>query len=394
MRLAAFILANLRPLLENWDDHARSAGVTLDRTALRNHAEQILREVARDMGTTQSPDEQRTKSEGDAPTVTGPTPASIHGTGRFDEGFDLNQLFGEYRALRATVMRQWGQALHPDSRIDPREIVRFNEAIDQAISESVERFTLKHGEAISTFMSTMSHELRSPLNAVIGFTEVVLKGMAGPLNPEQIRQLGMAKSGAYHLLSLINDVLDLSKLAAGQLGANAEAFDVTESVKRVIASVKAVADAKHLSLRCDISPELGDLVSDQRRVEQVLLNLLNNAVKFTDEGGVTLSVQPVADAISSTSALDRSAIRFQVTDTGIGIKPEDMWILFEPFRQVDNGRARHGEGTGLGLVISQRLAKFLGGEIVVESQWRNGSTFTFTLPLTQDGRESQDDPRA
>jgi signal transduction histidine kinase len=404
MSLAEFILSNLDPILSDWDDNARStvSPQNLDRAALRDHAEQILREVARDMGSLQSLQEQQSKSEGNAPPGTrGETPAQVHGTGRFEVGFDMEQLVGEYRALRATVMRQWVPSLCADGPHATQEIIRFNEAIDQAIMESIARFVVDYQDAIrarleaearwrgaeasdrlkSTFMATMSHELRTPLNSIIGFNDVVLKGMAGDVNPEQTRQLGMAKASALHLLALVNDVLDLSKLEAGQLEVQGETFDIRASVERVIASMRAAASAKRLSLRVDVAPELGEVASDRRRVEQILSNLLSNAVKFTDQGSVTVSVDTMAEFTSSTRTLGLPGIRFRVNDSGIGIKAEDMENLFKPFCQLDNGRARQDDGTGLGLVISQRLAALLGGEVTVESQWMKGSTFTFTMPF-------------
>ena len=233
----------------------------------------------------------------------------------------------------------------------------------------------------SAFLATMSHELRTPLNSIIGFTGILLQGLAGPLNPEQNKQLGMVRTSARHLLELINDVLDLSKIEAGQLELRATPFDLRASIERVIATVKPQTEAKGLMLTTVLPPELGAMLSDQRRVDQILLNLLNNAIKFTDQGQVTLTAEPVQDFHPVPGMQPQPAVRLSVTDTGIGIKPEDIHKLFQPFRQIDSGLTRQHEGTGLGLAICRRLTTLLGGEISAASEWSKGSTFTVILPL-------------
>ena len=223
----------------------------------------------------------------------------------------------------------------------------------------------------SAFLATMSHELRTPLNSMIGFTGVLLQRLPGPLNPEQAKQLGMVQGSARHLLALINDLLDLSKIEAGQLDVHAEPFDLRLSIERVVASLTPLAEQKGLTLRCVLPPNLGDMVSDPLRVEQILINLLNNGIKFTDHGSVTLTANLVEPGPS---------VRLRVTDTGIGIKPQDLPVLFEAFRQVDSSFTRQKDGSGLGLAISSRLAALLGGEISIASEWSKGSEFTVTLP--------------
>ena len=229
----------------------------------------------------------------------------------------------------------------------------------------------------SAFLATMSHELRTPLNSILGFTGILLQGLAGPLAPEQAKQLGMVRGSARHLLDLINDVLDISKIEAGQLEIRAEPVDLRAAVERAVAALRPTAEQKGLALTATLPDPLPVLVSDRRRIDQILLNLVNNAVKFTERGSVAVAVE----AGPAVTLRGGPAVRILVRDTGVGIRPADLATLFQPFRQLDVGLARAHEGTGLGLAICRRLAELLGGEIRAESTFGVGSTFLVTLPL-------------
>ena len=222
----------------------------------------------------------------------------------------------------------------------------------------------------SAFLATMSHELRTPLNSIIGFTGVILRGLAGPLAEEQYKQLNMIQDSSYHLLALINDVLDISKIEAGQLEIFKRPFDVRQAIESALRIIQPLALRKNLQLRTSIGPNVGTINNDQRRMQQVLINLVNNGVKFTERGEVSIEC-----------AIREGWLETSVHDSGIGIKPEDMDQLFKPFQQIDTGLARGHEGTGLGLAICKRLVTLMGGEITAESQWGVGSTFKFTLPI-------------
>jgi len=216
----------------------------------------------------------------------------------------------------------------------------------------------------------MSHELRTPLNSIIGFTGIIAQGLAGPLTGEQAKQLDMVQNSARHLLALINDVLDISKIEAGQLEIYAGPFDLPQAIQKTVATVSPLAQKKGIALRFEISPEVGQMLGDQRRTEQILLNLLGNAIKFTDQGEVTVRCRR-----------QREWLITSIHDTGIGVDAQQQQSIFEPFRQVDTGLARKREGTGLGLSICKRLVERLGGSISVESALGRGSTFTVQLPV-------------
>jgi PAS domain S-box-containing protein len=258
------------------------------------------------------------------------------------------------------------------------EIRKFNQELEQRVIERTAELEIAKERAESTdrlkstFLATMSHELRTPLNSIIGFTGILLKGIAGPLNEEQLKQLGMAKGSAHHLLELINDVLDISKIEAGELVVSLRKFNFSKILKNVAFSVQPLIEKKNLKLQLKISDNVKEIYSDERRVGQIFLNLLNNAIKFTDKGLVTIECD----------ATDKDIVT-KVNDTGIGIKKEDINKLFKPFSQIDTGLTRNHDGTGLGLSICKKLLEKLCGTISVESEIGKGSTFTVTLPLEE-----------
>jgi PAS domain S-box-containing protein len=267
--------------------------------------------------------------------------------------------------------------------IDISERKRADHALERArdlLTSTVEERTAELRTALvraesadrlkSAFLATMSHELRTPLNSIIGFTGIVLQELAGPLSGEQKTQLGMVRGSARHLLELINDVLDISKIEAGQMVVQLAPFDLVASLTRVVASVQPQADKKQLALSTDAPSEPLIVVSDRRRVEQIMLNLINNAIKFTDRGSVRVEIATIAHHVV-----------VRVIDTGTGIDAADLVTLFQPFHQIDTGLTRQHDGTGLGLAICRRLATLLNGQIAVASERDRGSTFTLSLPL-------------
>jgi signal transduction histidine kinase len=222
----------------------------------------------------------------------------------------------------------------------------------------------------STFLATMSHELRTPLNSILGFSGIMHQELFGSLNDEQKKHLGVVISSGRHLLHLISDILDISRIESWQMDYTLSAFPFAATVDKVLQMVRAQVEEKGLHLHLTVAPGTAEIVSNRRRVEQILLNLLNNAAKFTEKGDIYL-----------TCEVDNSFLKVQVRDTGIGIKPADIAELFQPFRQVDGSLTRCYEGSGLGLVICKRLLNGLGVDIYVTSTFGVGSAFTFTLQL-------------
>ena len=223
----------------------------------------------------------------------------------------------------------------------------------------------------SEFLANMSHELRTPLNGIIGFSELLIDGKPGAINSRQMEYLNVILSSGRHLLQLINDVLDLSKVESGRMELRTETFAVDQAVEEVVSVVSATARKKGVRIARQLSPTLSTVTLDRQKFVQVLYNLVSNAVKFTDDGEVTLCVdQPQPDQL-----------RIRVIDTGIGIRPADFSRLFVEFQQLDSGSARRYEGTGLGLALTKKIVEFQGGTVEVASEPGQGSVFTVTLPL-------------
>jgi PAS domain S-box-containing protein len=256
------------------------------------------------------------------------------------------------------------------------ELQKAHDTLEQRIRERTAELVAANERLLeldrlkSQFLATMSHELRTPLNSIIGFTGILRQGFAGPVNDEQKKQLDMAYNSAKHLLSLINDLLDLSRIEAGKVELEHKRFNFADVVTEVIDSLKPMADQKGLIMLADLPGQGIDIMGDRKRCFQVLLNLANNAVKFTEHGEIRIM-----------AGVDGNTLRVCVADTGIGIKPENLPMLFEAFRQVDGSARRVYEGTGLGLYLCRALLTLMGGEIGVESEFAKGSRFTFTIPL-------------
>lgn len=279
--------------------------------------------------------------------------------GAFEER-DLSLLEGAAGTLTAVI--QGARLLD--------EITRTNEQLR-------ELDTLK-----SQFLANMSHELRTPLNSIIGFSRVILKGIDGPLTDLQKQDLTTIFNSGQHLLGLINNILDLSKIEAGKMEIQPEYMDIYETIDTVISTGRGLVKDKDVDLRRDVEEGISSVYGDPMRVRQILLNLVSNASKFTHEGSITLRVRRKP---YNPETSEPPRIQIDVQDTGIGIAQEDMRKLFQAFSQVDGSTTRQAGGTGLGLNISKQFVELMGGRIWVESEPGAGSTFSFTVPLYPPG---------
>jgi PAS domain S-box-containing protein len=238
--------------------------------------------------------------------------------------------------------------------------------------EEQKRLAMEANRMKSEFLANMSHELRTPLSNIIGFSEFLKEGKPGQLNPKQGEYVNDILNSGRHLLQLINDILDLSKVEAGKMELHPEMFEVKKVIEEVCSISMPMAQKRNISIRREVDTAINEVTLDVRKFKQVIFNLLSNAIRFSDDGGsVEISVRPH----------DATALRVQVKDTGVGIKAEDLGKLFAEFQQLDSGPARRHEGTGLGLSLTKKIVEFQNGNITVASEPGKGSTFTVILPL-------------
>jgi signal transduction histidine kinase len=251
------------------------------------------------------------------------------------------------------------------------ELVRQNELLRRS------HIALEQASALkSQFLANMSHEFRTPLNAILGYTSMLLKGVSGGLSAQQRRNLERIDSNSQHLLSIINDILDITRIEAGKMPLTVADFPIPDLIREVLAEVEPLITRTKLAVTTRVDETLPPLRSDRQKVKQIVINLLTNALKFTAQGWVTVT------AVNDPTG-DRVVIA--VDDSGIGISPKDQGVIFEDFRQADDSPTRQYTGAGLGLAICRRLASMLGGELTVRSALGEGSTFTLVLPSRPQG---------
>ena len=409
MRLATFVHANIEPILEEWEAFARQiwpdplASAGMDASRVRDHAEAILHATVRDMLSDQTARQQSDKSKGDE--ITGEASDGLHkasgdhgSSSRVGEGFELWAIVAEYRALRASVLRLWRESgPSPDVR-DLEDLTRFNESIDQSLTEAIRSYTDQvdrnrrelqsaHYEAESLnrskdiFLATLSHELRGPLNAIVGWINILrAEGhTAGHLS----EGLDVIERNTRAQVHLIQDVLDVSSIVSGKMRLETRLCDLREPINAGIDAVRAAAKARDIRIDVQLcGPEQSQAWCDPTRFQQVVWNLVSNAVKFTPENGTVLV----------TLTRDESSSKLTVSDNGKGISPDQLAHVVERFQQADSGTRRKFGGLGLGLSIVKYLVEMHGGTVEAHSDGEDqGATFTVRIPVRATNANDDDD---
>ena len=305
------------------------------------------------------------------------------------------------------VQRGGGGVVHAELRVvetewddEQVELVSLRDVTDRKEAEerskqlAFEREARLEAEAASRakseFLAIMSHELRTPLNAVLGYSELLELGISGPLTDKMREQVGRIRMSAKHLLGLVNDILDLAKVEAGRLSVSSAPASSAATISAAIALIQPQAAAGGLDLAiAEISEPCPIYLGDDERVRQVIVNLLSNAVKFTASGGRITVACALTNTPDSSARLqpNRQYVAFRVSDTGSGIAEEKLLAIFDPFVQADSGHSRSREGSGLGLTISRRLARLMGGDLTVATKVGEGSTFTLWLPADEHSKD-------
>jgi signal transduction histidine kinase len=375
LRLADFIATNTEPILAEWEAFAATrgpAGKTMDTRALRDHASELLKTIVADLRTPQTDAQQEEKSKGNAAAVeAGPeTAAEVHGSGRAESGFSLEEMVSEYRALRASVIRLWTESCGTLNSADLQDLMRFNEAIDQALAESISTYTEDLDHSKEMFLAVLGHDLRSPLGAVIMSSQFMLD--SGDLQEPQLTLTTRIVSASRRMNRLVGDLLDLTRSRLGSgVPITREKMDLAKVIHDSVDEIKA-ANPESV-FECNIS---GDLHGswDCGRVSQVVANLLGNAVQH---GAAKTTIEVTARG-------DESEVVLQVHNQGPAIPAADLQGLFSPLKRLHAGdgtaQTTPTSSLGLGLYITERIVTAHGGTISVLSSGSSGTTFTVRLP--------------
>lgn len=376
MRLSSFILANLEAILQEWEDFAQTIHATIHKMTareLRDHAEQMLREVARDLDTYQATQEGIDKSQGLAPTLEEDTAAEIHAADRLTSGFTIEQLTAEYRALRASVLRLWRANMGTITAHEIEDMVRFNEAIDQSLAESVTRYSEMHRESQNLFLAILGHDVRSPLGATSMAAQVLLKTTALPARADKAVATIMRSTS--RVAEIVSDLLDFSSShLGGGIPVAPAAFDFAPVCADIVDEVLTAHPERSVELK--INGPL-DVMWDRARIGQAFGNLINNAI---DHGSPT---HPIAVEVWIEEEDDE--ICWSVRNTGDVISSAQLRTIFDPARRFALRPASEREvgeqqNLGLGLYITREIIGAHGGRIDIASTLADGTTFTVRVP--------------
>ena len=398
MRLSAFIAQNKELIVQDWENFARTISppaMKMDRKALRDHAGLILDTIVADLDTAQTPQEQAKKSKGEDPQANAPSYSQTHAAERLASGYTIHQLISEYRALRASVLRLWAASCATVTWSDPGDVTRFNEAVDQALAESVTRYSQLVESTIHTqklaeaelrqsnqhkddFLAMLAHELRNPLAPISTAAHLLGKS---PGNETMVRQVSeIINRQILHLTNIVDDLLDVSRLTRGQVELHTEPLDVKLIVASAIEQVQPLIEACHHGLVLKLGSTPAFVEGDKTRLVQVLSNLLTNAAKYTPHNGeILLALEVRADQAC-----------LSVSDNGSGITPDLLAHIFELFTQAERTPDRAQGGLGLGLPLVKSIVVLHGGEVQATSEGLGkGSVFTVTLPLINKQSDQQ-----
>ena len=371
-RLTSFIRANLEPILSEWEVFARAlpGTETMDIAALRDHAKEMLQVIASDLESPQTVRQQSEKARGrsDAIADRTPTAAQEHGAGRAESGFTISQMVAEFRALRASVIHLWTAKQHLATMDDLQDMIRFNEAIDQAIAESITTYAHDVNETRDRFLAILGHDLRTPLGAIITSAEFMRE--VAPLPEPHLSLVTRVEQAARRMNRMVTDLLEFTRTRFGDsIPVVAEEMDLEVAVRDIASEIRASNPSLDLQVSVD-----GDLHGrwDRARLTQALVNLLSNATQHGD------GTRPVT--LHATRVGNEVLIR--VHNEGAAIPAGELEHLFDPMKEAgrDDGDRRH---LGLGLYIVDRIVKAHGGAVEVQSSAAGGTTFTVRLPAPQ-----------
>jgi signal transduction histidine kinase len=371
MRLAAFITEHMEPILQEWEDFARTVeipGAPMDKKGLRNHASLMLAAMVLDLESDQTAQQQVDKSHGNAPVHTEETAAESHALTRLTAGFTIDQMVSEYRALRASVLKLWMATLTPDSTHDMRDMLRFNEAIDQALAESVASYTRAAQASRDIFLGILGHDLRTPLGAILLASDVLLR--AEDLEERATKLTARIYSSVKRANRIVGDLLDFTRVHLGRgIPIKVEAVDLVPICGQIVEE----AAAFHVNADITLATcESAVGAFDAARVEQVFSNLISNAVHHGDKKS------PISISVESS----QNDVVFRVHNCGIPIPKDVLPTIFQPlqrFTSSEESGQPASAGLGLGLHIASEIVEAHQGTIEVESD-ATGTTFTARLP--------------
>lgn len=374
MRLGDFILGNIEPILQQWENFAKTltpAADGMNSLALRDHAEQMLRTIAADLSTTQSHEQRISKSRGEAPATGEVTAAETHADIRYTSGFTIGQMIAEYRALRTSVLSLWMPPDHVTKEQEVSDVIRFNEAIDQGLAESVVTYTNAVDATRNVFLGILGHDLRSPLGAISLSSELLLSSEELP--PKSIKNVSRIFSSVKRSIKIVGDLLDFTRTQLGSgIPVRIERDDLAPMCVAMVEEARAYYPDRQINIRTEFRV-LGQF--DKARLEQVITNLIGNAIQHGDMGA----------PVTVTLKTDGGYALLSVLNQGHPIDETTKATLFNPMaRRLREGEEEYGAsaGLGLGLYIASAIVSAHQGIIEVDSKADSGTTFTVRIPLS------------